>query len=190
MQDDLVMKQLIASAQVLGIQNDPSLPACDRQILRIADEQKRALSATEIQQICRSSNVDGQLTERLQNKANPLVQQARDFLLREQPHLVEPGGALFPSERAEACWRDCWQFFRVIVYALACRRPQFTDPVGMGSLRTLYAHLGVPLEGLNIALSQLKILTRQEVMGPTEDQLLSESFDHLLEELNKSAVKT
>ena len=190
MQDDLVLKQLIASAQVLGIQNDPSLPACDRQILRIADEQKRALSATEIQQICNSSNVDGQLTEHLQNKANQLVQQARDFLLREQPHLVQPGGALFPSERAEACWRDCWQFFRVIVYALACRRPQFTDPVGMGALRALYAHVGVPLEGLNIALSQLKILTRQEVMGPTEDQLLSESFDHLLEELNKSAVKT
>jgi hypothetical protein len=190
MQDDLVLKQLIASAQVLGIQNDPSAPAGDRQILRIADEQKRALSATEIQQICSSSNVDGQLTEHLQNKANPLVQQARDFLLREQPHLVQPGGALFPSERAEACWRDCWQFFRVIVYALACRRPQFTDPVGMGALRALYAHLGVPLEGLNIALSQMKILSQHEVVSPTEARLLNESFDHLLAELNKSAVKT
>ena len=190
MQNDLVLKQLIASAQVLGIQNDLSLPASDRQILRIADEQKRALSATEIQQMCRSSNVDAQLIEQLQSKANHLVQQAREFLMKEQPHLVEPGGALFPSERAEACWRDCWQFFRVIVYALACRRPQFTDPVGMGALRTLYAHLGVPLEGLNIALKQLKVLTRQEVMSPTEDQLLSDSFGHLLEELNKTAVKS
>ena len=190
MQNDLVLKQLIASAQVLGIQNDLSLPASDRQILRIANEQKRALSATEIQQMCRSSNVDAQLIEQLQSKANHLVQQAREFLMKEQPHLVEPGGALFPSERAEACWRDCWQFFRVIVYALACRRPQFTDPVGMGALRTLYAHLGVPLEGLNIALKQLKVLTRQEVMSPTEDQLLSDSFGHLLEELNKTAVKS
>ena len=190
MQDDLVLKQLLASAQVLGIQNDSSLPAADRQILRIADEQKRALSATEIQQICSSANVDGQLTEHLQNNANQLVQQARDFLLREQPYLVQPGGALFPSERAEACWRDCWQFFRVIVYAPACRRPQFTDPAGMGALRALYAHIGVPLEGLNIALSQLKILSRQEVTSPTDARLLSESFDHLLEELNKSAVKT
>ena len=190
MQNDLVLKQLIASAQVLGIQNDLSLPASDRQILRIADEQKRALSATEIQQMCRSSNVDAQLIEQLQSKANHLVQQAREFLMKEQPHLVQAGGALFPSERAEACWRDCWQFFRVIVYALACRRPQFTDPVGMGALRTLYAHLGVPLEGLNIALKQLKVLTRQEVMSPTEDQLLSDSFGHLLEELNKTAVKS
>ena len=190
MPNDLVLKQLIASAQVLGLQNDSSLPAFDRQILRMADEEKRALSPTEIQHLCQTSKVDAQLIEQLQSKANHLVQQAREFLVKEQPHLVQSGGALFPSERAEACWRDCWQFFRVIVYALACRRPQFTDPVGMGALRTLYAHLGVPLEGLNIALSQLKILTRQEVMGPTEHQLLSDSFGHLLEELNKTAVKS
>ena len=44
MPNDLVLKQLIASAQVLGLQNDPSLPASDRQILRMADEEKRALS--------------------------------------------------------------------------------------------------------------------------------------------------
>ena len=110
--------------------------------------------------------------------------------MKEQPHLVQAGGALFPSERAEACWRDCWQFFRVIVYAIACKRPLFTDPEGMGALRALYAHVGVPIEGLNIALKQLKILTRQEVMSPTEDQLLSDSFGHLLEELNKTAVKS
>ena len=190
MPEDLVLKQLIASAQVLGIQNDPSLPAADRQILRIADQQKRGLSATEIHQICSSSNVDAQLTERLQNNANQLVQQARDFLLIEQPHLVQPGGALFPSERAEACWRDCWQFFRVIVYATACRRPQFTDPAGMEALRALYAHVGVPLEGLNAALKQLTIRARQEVVNPIEAQLLSDAFGHLLEELNKTAVKS
>ena len=78
----------------------------------------------------------------------------------------------------------------MIVYALACRRPQFTDPVGMGALRALYAHVGVPLEGLNIALSQLKILAQQEVASPKDARLLSESFDHLLEGLNNSAVKT
>ena len=190
MQDDLVLKQLIASAQVLGLQNDSSLPAFDRQILRIADEEKRALSPTEIQHICKTSKVDAQLIKQLQSKANHLVQQAREFLMKEQPHLVQAGGALFPSERAEACWRDCWQFFRVIVYAIACKRPLFTDPEGMGALRALYAHVGVPIEGLNIALKQLKILTRQEVMSPTEDQLLSDSFGHLLEELNKTVVKS
>ena len=190
MPNDLLLKQLIASAQVLGLQNDPSLPASDRQILRMADNEKRALSPTEIQQICQSSKVDAQLMEHLQSKANHLVQQAREFLVKEQPHLVQSGGALFPSERAEACWRDCWQFFRVIVYATACGRPQFTNPEGMGALRALYAHVGVPLEGLNVALQQLKILSRQQVVSPIEAQLLSDSFGHLLKELNKTAVKS
>jgi hypothetical protein len=190
MPNNLVLKQLIASAQVLGLQKDSSLPASDRQILRMADEEKRALSPAEIQHICQSSKVDAQLIEQLQGKANHLVQQAREFLLREQSHLVQPGGALFPSERAEACWRDCWQFFRVIVYAIACKRPLFTDAEGMGALRALYAHVGVPIEGLNIALKQLKVLSRQEISGAIEAPLLSDSFGHLLEELNKTAVKS
>ena len=190
MPNDPVLKQLIASAQVLVLQNDPSLPASDRQILRMADDEKRALSPTEIQQICSSSEVDPQLMEHLQSKANHLVQQAKEFLVREQPHLLQSGGALYPSERAEACWRDCWQFFRVIVYATACRRPQFTDPAGMEALRALYAHVGVPLEGLNVALKQLTIRARQEVVNPIEAQLLSDAFGHLLEELNKTAVKS
>ena len=66
MPNDPVLKQLIASAQVLGLQNDPSLPASDRQILRMADEEKRALSPAEIQQICQSSKVNAQLIEQLQ----------------------------------------------------------------------------------------------------------------------------
>jgi hypothetical protein len=189
MPNDLLLKQLIASAQVLGLQNDPSLPASDRQILRMADEEKRALSPAEIQHICQSSKVNAQLIEQLQGKANHLVQQAREFLLREQPHLVQPGGALFPSERAEACWRDCWQFFRVIVYAIACKQDEFTDPEGMGALLALYAHVGVPIEGLNIALKRLKVLSEQEVSDAIEAQLVSDSFMHLLKELNKTAVK-
>ena len=97
---------------------------------------------------------------------------------------------MFPSERAEACWRDCWQFFRVIVYAIACKRPLFTDAEGMGALRALYAHVGVPIVGLNIALKQLKVLSRQEVSGTIEAPLLSDSFGHLLEQLNTTAVKS
>jgi hypothetical protein len=190
MEDGLVLQQLIASAQVLGIQNDPSLPADDRQILRVADQEKRALSAREVRQLCRTSTCDAQLIEHLQNQANHLVQQARELLIREQPHLVETGGALFPSERADACWRDCWNFLRVILYAVACRRTTFTNPEGMLCLRALYTHLGVPLEGLNIALKELKTLSVFEVANPVEAQLLNDAFDHLIEVLNKTAVKT
>jgi hypothetical protein len=60
----------------------------------------------------------------------------------------------------------------------------------MGALRALYAHVGVPLEGLNVALKRLKALSKQEVSGAIEAQLLSDSFTHLLEQLNKTAVKS
>jgi hypothetical protein len=59
----------------------------------------------------------------------------------------------------------------------------------MGALLALYAHVGVPIEGLNIALKRLKVLSEQEVSGAIEAQLLSDSFMHLLKELNKTAVK-
>jgi hypothetical protein len=57
-------------------------------------------------------------------------------------------------------------------------------------LRALYTHLGVPLEGLNIALKELKTLSVIEVANPVEAQLLNDAFDHLIEVLNKTAVKT
>jgi hypothetical protein len=154
MPNDLVLKQLIASAQVLGLQNDSSLPAFDRQILRMADEEKRALSPTEIQHLCQTSKVDAQLIEQLQSKANHLVQQAREFLVKEQPHLVQSGGALFPSERAEACWRDCWQFFRVIVYAIACKRPLFTEQKEWELCVPFTPTLGCPSRASIVALKR------------------------------------
>ena len=187
MPDDLVLKQLIASAQVLGIQNDSSLPAADRQILRIADEQKRGLSATEIHQICSDSNVDAQVTEHLQNKANQLVQQARDFLLREQPHLVQPGGALFPSERAEACWRDCFHFLRISLYAVAAGESNFTDPSGLNAMEELYSILKVPVPALLIALTHLRDLAceaySRERSNHDED-LLRSALNHLIKKMS------
>ena len=103
---------------------------------------------------------------------------------------MQPGGALYPAERAEACWRDCWQFFRVIIYAYVCARPDFTNPEGMAALRQLYQQMNVPVLGLNIALKQLQGLTVAE-FGDTDTQAtLSATFEHLRSELNKSAVKT
>ena len=60
----------------------------------------------------------------------------------------------------------------------------------MGALRALYAHVGVPIEGLNIALQRLKALSEQKVSGAIEAQLLRDSFTHLIKELNKTAVKS
>ena len=110
--------------------------------------------------------------------------------MEEQPYLVKPTGALYPSERAEACWSDCWQFLRVISYAYACNKSKFTNRKGMTALRELYKKLDVPLSGLSTALKYLEILTANELKTARGKAKLTNIFEHLREELNISAVKT
>lgn len=183
-------EHLIQAARVQGLSEDLALQEEVRAIVGSADQAKRPLTPAELKQVCDISNADPQVAIRLQDRANALVDQARNHLLREQPQLVQPGGALYPAERAEACWRDCWQFFRVIIYAYVCARPDFTNPEGMAALRQLYQQMNVPVLGLNIALKQLQGLTVAE-LGDTDTQAtLTATFEHLRSELNKSAVKT
>jgi len=181
---------LVRSAQVQGLSNDGCVPHHVRQILDAADQTRRHLTGEELLSICASSGQDPSLPQRLQTQADDLVHQARRHLLEQQPHLVQPGGALFPSERAEACWRDCWNFLRVITYAVACKRSDFTNPGGMAALRELYRVMNVPTEGLNIALHQLKVLALQGMNQEADRALISDCFQHLGEQLNKTAVKS
>ena len=181
---------LIRSAQVQGLSGDDSLHEEARQIIGAADQERRQLSQEELLSLCAASGQDAALPRRLQNHADDLVNQARCHLLEQQPQLVEPGGALFPSERADACWKDCWNFLRVIVYAMACKRSNFTNPTGMAALRELYQRMNVPTEGLNIALDQLKLLALEEISASSDQLLINACFQHLIEQLNKTAVKS
>ena len=181
---------LIRRAQIQGLSNDASLPEQARQILEAADKARRPLSQEELLCICAASGMAANLPQRLQSQANDLVNQARCHLLEHQPQLVRPGGALFPSERADACWRDCWNFLRVIIYAVACNRSDFTNPSGMAALRELYWRMNVPTEGLNIALNQLKVLAVQGIKRKADHELVDACFQHLIQQLNKTAVKS
>ena len=184
------LAELIRSAQVQGLSSDHSLHEEARQIIGAADQERRQLSQEELLSLCAASGQDASLPRRLQNHADDLVNQARCHLLEQQPQLVQPGGALFPGERADACWRDCWNFLRVIVYAVACQRSNFTNPSGMAALRELYQLMGVPTEGLNIALMQLNVLAAQEFERGADQELINACFQHLIEQLNKTAVKS
>ena len=90
----------------------------------------------------------------------------------------------------EACWRDCWNFLRVVIYAVACNQSCFTNPSGMAALRELYRRMNVPIEGMNIALVQLKKLALEGVSRSNDRQLISDCFQHLRDQLNKTAVKS
>ena len=50
--------------------------------------------------------------------------------------------------------------------------------------------MNVPIEGMNIALGQLKELALEGVSRSNDRQLISGCFLHLQNELNKSAVKS
>ena len=183
-------KTLVQTAQVQGLSGNQDLPQATRRILEGADQAQRQLTNAELARICQISGIDQSLPGSLIQRSDQLVNQAREHLVKTQPHLVQPGGALHPQDRAEACWRDCWNFLRVIIYAVACNQSCFTNPSGMAALRELYRRMNVPIEGMNIALDQLKALALEGVSRSNDRQLIDACFQHLRDQLNKTAVKS
>ena len=183
-------KTLVQTAQVQGLSLNQDLPHDTRSILKRADQAQRQLTSEELTTICQASGIDVSLADNLIQRSDQLVNQARAHLIATQPHLVQPGGALHPEDRAEACWRDCWNFLRVITYAVACNQSCFTNPSGMAALRELYRRMNVPIEGMNIALGQLKEKALEGVSRSNDRQLINDCFQHLRDQLNKTAVKS
>ena len=183
-------KTLVQTAQVQGLSLNQDLPQATRSILERADQAQRQLTSEELTTICQVSGIDVSLADNLIQRSDQLVNQARAHLIATQPHLVQPGGALHPEDRAEACWRDCWNFLRVITYAVACNQSCFTNPSGMAALRELYRRMNVPIEGMNIALGQLKEKALEGVSRSNDRQLINDCFQHLRDQLNKTAVKS
>ena len=183
-------KTLVQTAQVQGLSINEDLPQATRSILERADQVQRQLTTDELAKICQLSGMDGSLPGSLIQRSDQLVNQARGHLLETQPHLVQPGGALYPQDRADACWRDCWNFLRVITYAVACNQSSFTNPSGMAALRELYRRMNVPLEGMNVALVQLKEHALEGISRSTDRRLINDCFQHLRDQLNKTAVKS
>ena len=186
------IRQLAAKAQVLGLPQQRNISESCRQLLQQADQERRLLSSSEIQSLCQHSGVMSTPLEQLQGQAHQLVDQARHDLLEAQPHLVKPGGALYPEHRAEACWRDCFHFLRVCCYAVAVAEPKFTNPQGMAALGELYAALGVPVDGLLLALARLQELATKsygDSSAPSTDvELLDAAFCELRSQINACVV--
>ena len=183
-------KELISKAQVCGLHNHPQINEESRSLIKKADQERRMLNKREIEAICTQSATNPRAIHLAIREASRYVESCKQTLHARQPHLFEEGGALYPTERSDACWRDCWQFFRVVIYAYACGRAAFTDPDGMAALRQLYRRMNVPLLGLNIALEQLETLTVAEIADTDAHAALTATFLHLRAELNKSAVKS
>ena len=181
-------KELIAKAHVCGLQNHSGLDEHSRQLIGIADRAQRMLDREEITSICNQSGTNPKAIISTICAATAYVDRCKQTLLTQQPHLFEKGGALHPSERSEACWRDCWNFLRVAIYAMASDTAQCTDPSGIQAVRQLYVLMSVPAAGMTLALQTLAELITADLLKnehPHEASRINEAFTHLNDALHK-----
>ena len=186
--DQELIRKLVREAKVLGLPSRSDLPQTVRSILSAADTERRLLDADEIRALCNISGVEPKSLLSLQGQASSLVNLAREKLLLDQPELIQPGGALYPEARAEACWRDCYHFLRISFYAVAAGETDLTDPEGLKGLKRLYDVLGVPLRGLLFALKALRTLATScyaEMATQHDAALLDNALAELQRQLSK-----
>lgn len=172
---------LIPQARILGLPGDPRLNAAQRNIFAKADELRRQLHPDELDQLSGNPHSAARLVGALQPQAEKLVARARSQLLQEQPELIQPGGGLYPPFRADACWRDLWQFLRCVLYGSASGIVDFTAPRGMEALALLYQELHVPMGAM---VRGMELLKQNAMMICPEQQPHDNTavacFDHLI----------
>ena len=181
-------KALIAKAQVCGLHHHPKINQHSRQLIETADQEKRMLNSVEIESICTQAGTNQRAISLTTCEAANYVDRCKQTLQTRQGHLFEEGGALYPTERADACWRDCWNFLRVAIYAMASGTPECTDPEGIQAVRQLYTLMNVPAEGMTLALQTLSQLVTTDLQKkdlPKEALCIKKAFTHLNNTLHK-----
>lgn len=179
-------KQLIPKSRIVSFANWKDLYSGEvLQIFQQADDEGRYLSdedLAQIQALTPNRQLGVERAKLLREQANSLVAKAREQVLNTYPQITQPGGGLYPAERAEACWRDFWHFLRCITYGIAGNQPEFTSAEGLENMRLLYEELRVPLDAMVCGLEHLKTYSLQQ-FSPEEKPELTPYFDHLIHHL-------
>jgi hypothetical protein len=152
-----------------------------------ADDEVRYLTDEDIeviQSLAPSTKEPLEKAKQLRDKAATIVASARAEVLKQYPHIIEPGGDLYPPARAEACWRDFWHFLRCVTYGIAGRSTQYTSSEGLHYMEQLYQELKVPLEAMILGLENLKKYSLQEFSEVEQDQI-APYIDHLISQLDR-----
>jgi hypothetical protein len=123
-------------------------------------------------------------SQALRDRAKAIVDEARAGVLDQYPEITQPGGGLYPAERADACWRDFWHFLRCITYGIAGQRTDYTNAEGLGYMELLYQELKVPLPAMVSGLEGIKTVSLNP-MGSAQQAQLAPYFDHLIEQLRQ-----
>ncbi len=182
------VKELIIKARIMGFESwQRTHPERAIAIFQTADDQSRYLTDAELAELAQLVPATAGLmpvVQLLRDRAAEIVDEARATVLDQFPAILAPGGGLYPAERADACWRDFWQFLRCISYGIAAGPVAYTSDSGLEYMRQLYQALDVPLDAMVVGLEGVKTasLTRIATVSDATPQL-APYFEHLIDRL-------
>lgn len=172
-------KQLIPKAQIVSFASWADTPSEAIARFQSANEEKRYLTDDDLAAVG-ALHVD--IVQQLRDQAGEIVDEARAEVLQAFPGILEPGGGLYPAMRAEACWRDFWQFLRCITYGIAGGHTQYTSAEGLAAMEALYEELKVPLPAMVTGLKGIQTASLSRV--PVEQrESLAPYFEHLIDQM-------
>ena len=185
-------KELIPKARIVSFEGwDHHLPEAIVQAFQAADNEFRYLNDAEFTALEEAlaadvSSLDRtklQLSRQLRDQASTIVTDARGQVLEQFPGITEAGGDLYPQPRADACWRDFWQFLRCVSYGLAGNNTVYLSQDGLGYMALLYEELKVPLPAMVVGIKALAIASYthcQTEHQPDISKITTEHFAPLI----------
>lgn len=181
-------KQLIPLSRIVSFAAWKNhYPASVIEIFQQADDQGRYLTDQDLEQIATlipESLSALESARLLRDKADTIIDSARQKVLDEYSGITDIDGDLYPPARAQACWRDFWHFLRCITYGIAGSCIPFTSSEGLKNMQLLYQELKVPLPAMLVGLESLKTFGLEE-FNPEQQIELSSYFNHLIEAMRR-----
>lgn len=183
-------KELIPQARIVSFAGwDDVAPGAIAR-LQTADDNSQYLSDEDLAVVSKSvsnstdANVDTiEVVKQLRDQAADIVDEARADVLKAFPGILDPGGGLYPPMRADACWRDFWQFLRCITYGIAGAQVQYTSSAGLAAMELLYEELQVPLPAMVKGLGGIKAASLKRFDAEV-GRVIAPYFDHLTAQLS------
>ncbi len=180
------VKELIAKSRIVSFASwEQSYPKEVIQLFQTADDEGRYLTDEDLEEIGAVSPDRASLlniARFLRDRVSEIVVEAREQVLLAYPDITQPGGSLYPPERAEACWRDFWHFLRCITYGIAGGKTDFISSEGLDYMNLLYQELQVPLAAMVLGLENLKSASLRR-LPDNEGDSLTPYFDRLINQL-------
>jgi Phycobilisome protein len=177
------VKDLIKKSRIMDFSSwRPGHPPESIARFQQADDERRYLTDEDFESIAELApkmTTAIPVARKLRDEAAEIVDEARIQLLEKFPGIAQPGGRLYPQERADACWRDFWHFLRSITYGIAGGRRDYTSQLGLHHMEALYRELQVPIDAMASGLKELKAASLKR-LDASHHSAIGPYFDHLI----------